>query len=105
MKKKKIDLNEIGYSDTMKCPECREYIDIQYFSGRFATPIGLLRDIVEEDYNANIEFLEFVLDCNLSEELTDETEKLFKKKLKEYYKNYKKGIKRIYKGTSELGGE
>ena len=102
MGKKRIDLNEIGYSDSLGCPHCKGIIDIQHFSSKFMTPIGLIRDIVEEDYNGNIEFLEYILDCNLDEEINNETTKITKRKLKEYHKNYKKGIKKIYKGTSEL---
>lgn len=87
--KGKIDLNDIGYSDSMKCPECRGLIDIQHFSDKFTTPIGLLRDIVEEDYNGNIKFLEFALDKEICEDINEGFEKLIREKLKEHEKKFR----------------
>lgn len=101
-KRKKIDLDALGYNENFACPKCKKIISLYFFIDKFTTPIGTIKNILEEDYDADSNFMEYILDGNLTEELDNETNKIIKKKLKEYYKDYKKGKKRIYKGTSEL---
>ena len=84
----KIDLNDIGYSDSLGCPHCKGIIDIQHFSSKFTTPIGLIRDIVEEEHKSNIEFLEFVLDKGIDDEINKDFKKMIKDKLIKYLKMF-----------------
>ena len=98
----KIDTNELVDSrEGVKCPHCREFINFYYFTEFYATPTGEIKYYIEELYNADIDFMQYCLDCNFEGEVNDEMCKFIRKKLKEYYKNYKKGIEKVYKGVDD----
>ena len=102
-KRKKLDLDALGYNENFACPKCKKMISFYFFLDKFATQIGVIKDALEDDYNADPEFAEFVFEDNSFDEvLNEQIGKFVKKRLKEYHKYYKQGkIPPYYKRASE----
>ena len=99
---KKLDLDALGYNENFACPKCKKRISFYFFLDKFATQLGTIKDILEQDYNADPEFAEYVFESGFDEEPKNEHIKIFvKKKLKEYHKYYKQGKSNPYKRTPE----
>lgn len=76
---KKIDLKQLDDVDD----------DFVKFSKKYSTPLGEIKNIVEEKYNSDIEFMQFAIDEGLLEELNNNIDKFLDKKLEEYFKKFK----------------
>ena len=87
-KKGKLDLDALGYNENFKCPNCKDMISFYFFMDKFATQIGVIKDVLEQDYNADPEFAEFVFESD--EDFGRDFEKLVKARLKELHKKFKK---------------
>ena len=90
-KKGKLDLDALGFNENFKCPNCKDMISFYFFIDKFSTQIGAVKDVIEQDYNADPEFAEFVFESSFNEDLSEEIDKIVKARLKEMYKRFKKG--------------
>ena len=52
-KRKKLDLDALGYNENFACPKCKKMISFYFFLDKFATQIGVIKDALEQDYNAD----------------------------------------------------
>ena len=73
----------------IKCPHCKEGISFSFFADRYSTPLGDIQEEIEDNYNADAEFMEFCLDTGLLEELDDNISAFLDKRVKEHYKRFK----------------
>ena len=88
-KKGKLDLDALGYNENFKCPNCKGMISFYFFMDKFATQLGVIKEVLEQDYNADPEFAEFVFESD--EDFGRDFEKLAKARLKELHKKFKRG--------------
>ena len=90
IKKGKIDLEALGFNENFACPNCKEMISFYFFADMFFTVVGSLKDVIESDYNADSEFMRFVLERHFEEDIYENTKVFIKNKLKDLYKKFEK---------------
>lgn len=91
-KRGKLDLEDIGFNENFKCPNCKEMISFYYFIDKFATHIGSVKEVLEQDFNADPDFAGFVLENDkFHDEMDEYINDFLRKRLKEMYKKFKRG--------------
>lgn len=90
-KKGKLDLDALGFNENFKCPNCKDMISFYFFIDKFSTRVGTIKDAIEQDYNADQDFAEFVFESSFNEDLSKEIERIVKARLKEMFKKFKRG--------------
>lgn len=90
-KKGKLDLDALGFNENFKCPNCKDMISFYFFVDKFSTQIGAVKDAIEQYYNADKDFAEFVFESSFNEDLSEDIKKLVKARLKEMFKRFKRG--------------